>query len=373
MKIAVNTRLLLKDKLSGIGWFSHEILKRITRNHPEHEFIFLFDRKWDEDFIFSENITPLALSPQARHPVLYYIWFEYSIPRALRRVKADLFISPDGYLSLSTRVPSIAVIHDLNFEHNSQYLTFAEKKYNLRYFPRFAHRAEKLITVSEFSKKDIMEHYGVADEKIDVVYNAAREIYHPVDEEVQTRTREKYTEGKPFFLYIGVQVPRKNLDGLLLAYDEFRERSGQDVKLLVVGQALWRFRALGETLKKMHYREDVIFLGPVYGEELVKILGSAMALTFFSKFEGFGIPVVEAFRCHTPVLTSNVASLPEIAGEAALMADPYSADSMASAMVRLAGDPELRRSLIKFGTKRSNLFQWDLSAERFWESVLRVI
>ena len=99
MRIAVNTRLLLKDKLEGIGWFTFETLKRITKNHPEHEFIFLFDRPYDKEFIFSENIIPVVIQPPARHPFLWYLFFEWSIPAALKKYKADIFISPDGWLS----------------------------------------------------------------------------------------------------------------------------------------------------------------------------------------------------------------------------------------------------------------------------------
>ncbi|HEY8401636.1 MAG TPA: glycosyltransferase family 1 protein, partial [Cytophagaceae bacterium] len=110
MKIAVNTRLLLKDKMDGIGWFAYESLKRITRQHKDHQFIFIFDRPYAEEFIFSDNITPVVIGPPARHPFLFYIWFEYSIPSVLKKYKPDLFFSPDGWLSLSTDVKSLAVI-----------------------------------------------------------------------------------------------------------------------------------------------------------------------------------------------------------------------------------------------------------------------
>src|SRR5690606_7224010 len=117
MRIAVNTRLLLKGKLEGIGWFTYQTLERIVKQHPEHEFIFFFDRPYDRSFVFASNVTPVVLSPQARHPVLFYLWFELGIPRLLRKYKADLFLSPDGFSSLSTKVPTCLVIHDLAFEH----------------------------------------------------------------------------------------------------------------------------------------------------------------------------------------------------------------------------------------------------------------
>jgi len=117
MIIAVNTRLLIQGKLEGIGWFARETLSRITRDHPEHQFLFIFDRPYAEEFIFSGNVTPIVLSPPTRHPILWYIWFEFQIPRILRKYKADLFFSPDGYLSLSTHIMQLAAIHDINFAH----------------------------------------------------------------------------------------------------------------------------------------------------------------------------------------------------------------------------------------------------------------
>jgi len=117
MRIAINTRFLLKDKLEGIGWYTYEISKWLVEKHPEHEFIFFFDRPFDKSFIFGKNVTPVVLSPPARHPVLWYLWFEFVIPKALKKYKADLFFSPDGYLSLKTKVKTITVIHDIASFH----------------------------------------------------------------------------------------------------------------------------------------------------------------------------------------------------------------------------------------------------------------
>ncbi|MCA1760933.1 MAG: glycosyltransferase, partial [Bacteroidales bacterium] len=161
MRIAVNTRLLLKGKLEGMGWFSYETLKRMTRNHPEHEFIFIFDRPYSEEFIFSENITPVVIGPPARHPVLFYFWFEFQIPRVLKKHKADVFLSPDGYLSLKTKVPQLAVIHDISFAHRPQDIPGMKRWYYNYFFPKFARKATRIATVSNYSKTDIAKTYQV--------------------------------------------------------------------------------------------------------------------------------------------------------------------------------------------------------------------
>ena len=150
MKIAVNTRFLLSGKMEGFGWYTYEITKRMVEQHPEHEFIFFFDRPFDPKFIFASNVTPVVLNPPARHPVLFIYWFEFAVRRALKKVKADVFFSPDGYLSLRSMIPQISVIHDINFEHFPKDLPWSARAYLRYFFPLFAKKATQIITVSEY-------------------------------------------------------------------------------------------------------------------------------------------------------------------------------------------------------------------------------
>ena len=191
MRIAVNTRLLLAHRLDGIGWFTAESLARIVRAHPEHQFFFFFDRTPDPSFLFAPNVQPVVLKPQARHPVLWYLFFEWSVTRALKRYCIDLFLSPDGWISLRTHVPTLTVIHDLNFEHASDFLRPSHQRYMKRYFPRFARKATRIATVSEFSKDDIATTYGVDSKKIDVVYDGSNADYRPLSEEEQIAVRKE--------------------------------------------------------------------------------------------------------------------------------------------------------------------------------------
>ncbi|HPB25791.1 MAG TPA: hypothetical protein PLE11_08500, partial [Bacteroidales bacterium] len=141
MNIAVNTRLLLDNRLEGIGWFTFETLRRIVTAHPEHTFYIIFDRPYHKKFIFSDNVVPVVVGPQARHPLLFYLWFEFSVPRVLKRIKADVFLSPDGYGSLRCRVQQLLVMHDLNFEHYPKDLPWIISRYYRYFFPRFARKA----------------------------------------------------------------------------------------------------------------------------------------------------------------------------------------------------------------------------------------
>jgi len=194
MIIAVNTRLLLPDKLEGIGRFTSETLKIITSDHPEHQFVFIFDRKYSEEFISSRNIIPVIGFPQARHPFLWYLFFERSVPGIIKKYKADLFLSPDGWLSLSTDVKSIPVIHDLNFFHLPKFIPWYIRKYYHYFFPRFIKKANRIATVSEFSKQDIVNLFNYDPNKIDVVYNGTDEYFKPINEDdhsLQDRFRSR--------------------------------------------------------------------------------------------------------------------------------------------------------------------------------------
>ena len=373
MKIAVNTRLLLKNKLEGIGWFTFETLKRITTQHPEHDFFFIFDRKYSDEFIFSDNITPIVTHPQARHPLLYYLYFEYSIPRILKKLKPDLFLSTDGYLSLSGKTKMLNVFHDLNFEHYPADLPFAERKYYRYFFPKYAQKANRIATVSEYSKNDIVKQYGASPNKIDVVYNGANESFKPIADKEKQAVREKYADGNPYFLFIGALHPRKNLVNLFKAFDKFKQEGGNLEKLLIVGEKKWWTDDIKKAYAEMKNREDVIFSGRLEFAELQRVLASALALVYVSYFEGFGIPIVEAFYTETPVITSNVTSMPEIAGGAALLVDPFSVESICAKMKKMASDNELRKSLIAKGRERRKEFTWQKSADRLWASIERTI
>ncbi len=367
MRIAVNTRLLLKDKLEGIGWFTYESLKRIVANHPEHEFIFIFDRKPDPSFIFDKNVRAVVAHPQARHPILWYLFFEIGVTRALKKYKADIFLSPDGWLSLRTNLPSVAVIHDLNFEAHPAFLPRYVAKYYHRFFPRFARKAKRIATVSEFTKEDIHQRYGIQKDNIDVVYNGANDRFHPFDKSEVETVRNQYTSGKPYFLWVGLIHPRKNLENQLRAFEKFKKEHPSNIKFVVVGARYSWSEALEELTEKSRYSEDIIFLGRQSVEVLISLYGAAHALMYVSYFEGFGIPILEAFYAEIPVVTSTRSSMPEICGKGGITVPPDDVDGIANAMERVSFDEDARAALIKEGKLQKQKFNWYNTAEALWD------
>ena len=372
-KIAVNTRFLIKNRLEGIGLFTYESLKRITKAHPEIDFYFLFDRKFDEEFIFGDNIKPVVLFPQARHTFLWYWWFEISVARWLKKNNPNLFLSTDGYACLNTDVPQVLVIHDLAYEHYKEHVYGLARSYYRYFMPKFAQKAQRIATVSKFSKNDIIQRYHIPADKIDVVYNGAKEVYQPVGDEIKKAVRGRYTEGEDYFLYVGSIHPRKNVKTLLLAFDEFKKQTKSDFKLLIVGRKAWDFNEVEKVHSQMQFGNDVKFLGHMEPEELAQITASAYAMVYVSLFEGFGIPIVEAMSCGVPVITSNVTSMPEAAGDAGLWVDPLSGSEISAAMKRLVEDKSLREDLISKGRIQLKKFSWDLTAEKLWACCEKVM
>jgi glycosyltransferase involved in cell wall biosynthesis len=374
MKIVVNARMLIANKLSGIGWFKYHTLKRLVQSHPEVQFVFLFDRKFDEEFIFGSNVEPEVVFPPARHPFLWYYWFEHAIPGVIRKHQPDLFFSPDGFLSLRIKdIPSLPVIHDINFHHFPDDLTFFIGHYYRRYFPKYANHAKRIITVSEYSKNDISSFYNIPEENIDVAYNGANEMYGPLDESIKSVTKEKYTDGCDYFIYIGDLLPRKNITRMIKAFEEFKTISGSRTKLLIVGQKFFLTSEIEKTYLRSFYKDDIIFTGRLEPRKLKDVLGSARALILVSYFEGFGIPVIEAMNADVPVITSNVTSLPEVAGDAAILTDPYSIDSIKDAMIKIDTNEGVRKKLIEKGRIRRENFSWDRTSKCVWQSIEKTI
>ena len=325
MVIAVNTRFLLVDYLEGYGNFIYETFRRITEQHPEHEFIFIFDRPYDKRFLFSNNIKTVVTGPAARHPLLWKLWYDIKVPVILKRYKVDVFVSCDGFCSLGTKVPQCLVVHDLAFLHYPSTIKKSHLLFYKRYTPKFLGKAISIATVSEFSKKDIIAQYGTDAKKINVVCNGVKEIFNPINNDAKATIKNKYTDGKEYFIYAGSIHPRKNLITLLKAFSVF------------------------------------------------KIIGAAYGLVYPSFFEGFGVPVLEAMRCDVPVITSADSAMQEIAKDAALYADANSHTDIANKMMLLYKDENLRKELILKGRQIVKQYSWDKTATLLWQSIVKVM
>ncbi|MBK6937308.1 MAG: glycosyltransferase [Chitinophagaceae bacterium] len=225
MVIAVNTRFLLADYLEGYGYFIYETFNRIVKNNPQHQFIFIFDRPYDKRFVFASNVSAVITGPPARHPLLWKLWYDLKVPAVLRKYKADVFVSCDGFCSLRTKVPQCLVVHDLSFLHFPSFIRKSHLLYYKRNTPKFLKMAKVIATVSAFSKSDLISTYGLESPKVNIVYSAAKDIFTPITATEKKLIKEKYTDGKEYFLYTGSVHPRKNLMNLLKAFSLFKKGS----------------------------------------------------------------------------------------------------------------------------------------------------
>jgi glycosyltransferase involved in cell wall biosynthesis len=373
LRIAVNMRFVIEGKLEGIGWVSWELARRLATDHPEVEFHFLFDRKPIREFIDFPNVVSHSLFPQARHPFLWYWWFEHSVPARLRKIRPDLFLTLDGYASLNTKVPQLMLVHDIAFEHFADQVDSLVLKYYRHFSPRYVEKVEALAAVSEATKNDMINTYRTPADKITVVRNGVSDRFVPLNHEEQKIMRDKFTSGRKFFSYVGSMHPRKNVIRLLDAFEIF-SRENQDIDLALLGRFAWKSGEIQEKVNRINAGQNHIHLpGHLDPENLAKVLASSEALLYPSLYEGFGLPILEAYRCQVPVLTSNVSSMPEVAGDAAILVDPYSVQEISEGMKSLVTQDGLRAELVKKGLQRVEEFSWDKSAKLLWKKMDELI
>jgi len=205
-----------------------------------------------------------------------------------------------------------------------------------------------------------------------VVYNGVNELFAPISEVKQEEVKQQYTNGNPFFIYVGSLNPRKNIENTLRAFNEFKKQSKSTHQLLIVGEKLWSNQSIEDCYHSLEYKNDIQFTGRLFNEALSNLLGASVALLYVSFFEGFGIPVIEAMQCGTAVITSDRSSLPEVAGNAAIQCNPEDVEEIANQMASLL-DETNRVELITKGFEQVKQFSWDKAAKELWEAVEKII
>lgn len=370
MKIAVSTRLFIPEKRDGIGTFTKEVFQYLSNKYQEHEFHFIFDRAPSPSIQFSKNVLVHVVGPPTRHYSLTYLWYNISVARLLKKIEPDFFISPDGVTPIFSNVPCIPVLHDLAFEVRKQDLPFLVRTFLHKTLSASAKRAIRVATVSTNSKKDIEQFYNVPQNKIDIIYSGISNHFAPISADEQKSMRAKFTQNQDFFLFVGTVLPRKNLLNLLKAFDIFKKQSASPMKFVVVGNVWLWDKELENTYQRMQFKNDVVLTGRLSDKEVADLYASSFAVTYVSHYEGFGLPVLEAFNSGVPLITSSTSCLPEIAGDAALFANPASPQDIAAKMLQLSVEKGLRENLIEKGSLRKNKFTWQDTAELLWKCVL---
>jgi glycosyltransferase involved in cell wall biosynthesis len=359
LRIAIDARKL-RDY--GIGTYVRNLLRHLSRQDRTTEYVLLCR---GEDCRIAtqlgENFRAIPESAAA-----YSLREQVTVPMDLRREAVDLFHAPHYVLPALTPCPSVVTIHDCIHLRFPQYLPnrlgYAYARASLWFS---THRSERVLTVSEASKRDILHYFSVPPEKVDVIYNAIDERFgeEPDAEEVE-RVRERYQLNDPFVLYAGNIKPHKNLERLIEAFHILRRHDTHPVKLLIIGDEISKYATLRRAVHRYKLHKHVRFFGFVPDRTLAVLYRLARVFVFPSLYEGFGLPPLEAMASGTPVITSNVSSLPEVVGDAALLIDPYSPDAIADAMQRVLSDDTLSDDLRRRGLVRAREFSWDRSVQR---------
>jgi len=362
MKIAFNARFIQPGKMEGIGWYSFELVKRLISQFPQHEFILLHDRKIHPKPEWGPTVQWHILRPPARHPLLWWIWFEWSVKRFLKKNGVDLFISPDGYACLTTDVPQYLVCHDLAYLHYPKQVAFFVRKYYQYFVPKQLKKAELIFAVSEATKQDIIQQFGISAERIVVAFNGCKEEFKPLSEEKKQQIRSQVSQGADYLLYVGAMHPRKNLVNLVKAFDLFKNAQICDLKLVLLGRKAWMTGELETALQESPYHYEIIQIPYLDKQELAEITAAAWALILPSYLEGFGVPVLEALNCDVPVLVSDRFSLPEVAGPGALIFNPDDPHAITEA-IRILFKENDHTHRIELGRIHRTKFNWDQTAE----------
>ncbi len=352
--------------MEGIGHYTYEIIRHLSSQHPADQFILCVDhRRACTFFRFDDNVTFNVIRPPARHPLLFLWWFEVGIPYAYKKNKADLLFSPDGFLSLHRAVTkTLLVIHDLAYFHYPKHVGPAMLWYYRVFTPKYIEKADHIIAVSRYTRDDLIKNFRSAKGKSTSIYNGLR--YLPGKRQF---SHDISTSEKPYFLYYGSLHPRKNVEGLIKAFELFKNQRDPDdnTKLVIVGRKAWKVKGLESAIVKHRFASDILLKGHISDEHLSGILKNCIALVYVSFFEGFGLPVLEAMANGVPVVTTRDSAMAEIGGSAAVLVDPEDPSNIAKGMRTIVEDSNLRKRCIEAGLARAHQFDWSKSAEKVWE------
>ncbi len=370
MTIAVNAIFFQDDYLEGYGQYAISIFSILVRSHPEHQFVFIYDRPHQKEWITGTNVRSVTVSPAARHVPAFLYWYNIKAAWEVRKCKADIWIQPYGFCSLLSGVPQVLVIHDLAYKHVPHTISWHQRLFYQTFTSLFLKKAKRTITVSEFSKQDILHYYPNKANSVSVVSGAARAGFRPLSWEEKEQVKEAYTDGYEYFICVGGISPRKNMLNILKAFSLFKKWHKSNMKLVFAGRLAWQYQDFMEKLKTYKYRNDVVLTGYVTDEILAKLTASSYAAIYVSHFEGFGLPILEAMQSGVPVITANNSSMPEVGGEAALYADADQPDTIAAHMQTLYKNEQIREKLVQKGLERAQQYSWEKAASLFWKEIL---
>lgn len=359
MHIGIDARLMYHQP-AGISRYTRRITKAIATLNQTDTFTIFQHRRHTEPLVEQANFRRATL-----YAPVHSRLEQFMLPVELMRFGLDLYHSADFIPPLNTRVPTVITVHDLAFLHWPHFLTKDSAAYYGQ-IDRAVHRARHIIVPSESTKKDLIGQLGVRSAKVSVIYEAADDRFVPLPiAETRQNVCRKFGLPETFVLFVGTIEPRKNIDGLLHSFQRLKQRMhDRHVGLAIAGGQGWLFHETLALIDKLDLKEDVHLLGRVSDDDLHHLYVAARCHVHPAHYEGFGLPPLEAMACGTPTIVSNISSLPEVVGDAALMVDPKNPEELAIGMQRLLTDDALHAEQREAGLRRARCFSWRLAAHR---------
>lgn len=348
---------------AGISWYIFNLLKNLAGASPDffNYSAFLSDRS------FQHQADRLALHfsrlPTHR-PVVRIFWEQLVQPLALRRTGVDLLHALAFVAPLAAPCPFVVTVYDLSFLRYPEAFRPFNRRYLAHFTTRSVRRARAVITISESTRRDVVNFLGAPPDKVHTIYCGVDEKFRPLPAAQVAAFKARHRLPDRFVLFLGTLEPRKNIEGLINAYAQWRRRDAQAPLLVLAGGKGWYYNQIFKLVESLNLTESIHFPGYVPQEELPLWYNAANLFVYPSHFEGFGLPVLEAMACGTPVITSTASSLPEVAGPdgAAQLVDPQNAGALAEALGRVMGQAELRRAMSRQGLVQAAKFSWQKTA-----------
>lgn len=372
MKIAFDVSPMINSHKSGVGYCTYGFVKTMVSQYDNSYILnYISKPKYKENlntliggkkvkinsFCFKNSVYKVA---STFLPIPYGAFFKDS---------ADITHFFNYYLPPGVKGKKIVTVHDMAYKRFPETVRFKTRKMLDLSLKKSVNRADLIITVSEFSKQEILSFFPQCARKIEVVYNGVDlNVFRPMSDQVMIeKVKRKYNIEGEFLLYLGTIEPRKNIERLLEAYSLIKKKLRDYPKLVLAGGKGWLDSGIFRTLEKLKLKDNVVFSGYVSDEDVPVLMNAARAFLFPSIYEGFGMPPLEAMACGVPVLTASVASLPEVVGDAAVLVDPFSVDSISSGMEKIISDEKLRTQLSQKGKERAQLFSWEIVTEKLYK------
>jgi len=383
MKIGIDIRCLSEGRRTGVEEYSLNLLEKILKEDSDNKYV-LFLNSWKKpkleiDFLKNHKNVELKISRFPNKILNFFLWY-FNWPKLDKLIGGvDVFFMPNlNFVALSLKVKLILTVHDLSFEYYPETFSWKRRLWHIFINPqKIIRRADKVLAVSDSTRNDLIGFYKINQAKVETVYNGVGEVFGRIDRNDPRllKIKEKYALPFNFILFLGTFEPRKNIGGIVRAYERMRQEGGSQLekyKLVIAGSEGWKSAKLKREIKKSSLAKDIYQVKFIDEEDKVFVYNLAALFVYPSFFEGFGLPPLEAIKCGVPVIVSDNSSMVETVGEAGILTDAFSADEIALAMKEFLIDKDLKKEFYPAGIRQAQKFTWTKAAKKFLEIVKKI-